>query len=363
MGLWMRPRFYRPNGSDALSAGIHEAARVRTHGGIADGSTLGKIEVCGADAAAFLDRIYLTKASTIRAGRSKYMVLLREDGMVLDDGIVLRLAADRFVATVSSGHAGHVLSHLEFWRDLEFAERHVTLTDVTEAWNVIVVAGPQSTDTLQTILGSEWQVELTRLGHMDFSSGRWRGRELRVLRASFSGERAYELHCRSAITLLLWEALVAAGLAPYGLEAMDVLRVEKGYLVGTEMNGQTTPQDLGMDSLLRLGNACVGRELLDRPGLADPERPRLVGLRAADEKSIFYGGAQLTRPEDQQQACGHVTSSVYSPALGQWIGLALASRSIGMGAELIARDPVRGRQTRVRVSSPVHVDPAGEKMK
>ncbi len=363
MGLWMRPRFYRENGSDAFSAGIHEAARVRAHGGIADGSTLGKIEVCGADAAAFLDRMYLTKASTIRVGRSKYMVMLREDGMVLDDGIVLRLAADRFVATVSSGHAGHVLSHLEFWRDLEFAARHVTLTDVTEAWNVIVVAGPRSSGTLQTILGSEWQAELTRLGHMDFSSGRWRGRELRVLRASFSGERAYELHCRPAITLPLWEALVAAGLAPYGLEAMDVLRVEKGYLVGTEMNGQTTPQDLGMGSLLRLGNTCVGRELLDRQGLADPERPRLVGLRAADEKSIFYGGAQITRPEEQQRACGHVTSSVYSPALGQWIGLALVSRSIGMGAELIARDPVRGRQTRVLVSSPVHVDPAGEKMK
>ncbi len=363
MGLWMRPRFYRANGADAFSAGIHEAARVRAHGGIVDGSTLGKIEVYGAGAAAFLDRLYLTKASTLRIGRSKYMVLLREDGMVLDDGIVLRLAEDRFVATVSSGHAGHVLSHFEFWRDLEFATRHVTLTDVTEAWSVIVVAGPQSSDTLQRILGAEWHAALAGLKHMDFTAGRWRERELRVLRASFSGERAFELHCRPAIAVLLWEALVAAGLMPYGLEALDILRVEKGYLVGAEMNGQTTPQDLGMDSMLRSANACVGRELLDRPGLAEPERPRLVGLCAADEKSIFYAGAQLTRPEAQRRTCGHVTSSVYSPARGQWIALALVSRSIGVGSELIARDPVRGRETNVRVSSPVHVDPAGERMK
>jgi sarcosine oxidase subunit alpha len=363
MGLWMRPRFYRQNGSDAFKAGIHEAARVRAHGGIVDGSTLGKIEVCGTDAAAFLDRIYLTKASRLRNGRSKYMALLREDGMVLDDGIVLRLADDRFVATVSSGHAGHVLSHMEFWRDLEFADRHVTLTDVTEAWSVIVVAGPQSSDALRRTLGVEWQAPLANLTHMDFARGQWRERELRVLRASFSGERAFELHCRPANAIPLWEALVAAGLMPYGLEAMDVLRVEKGYLVSAEMNGQTTPQDLGLDGMLKLGNACVGRELLERPGLLDPQRPRLVGLRAADGKSIFHAGAQLTLPEEQRRACGHVTSAVYSPALGQWIALGLVSRQMAVGAELIARDPVRERETLVRVVMPVHLDPAGERMK
>ena len=363
MGLWMRPRFYRQNGHDAFSAGVHEAARVRAHGGIVDGSTLGKIEVCGPGAAAFLDRIYLTRASTIRVGRSKYMVLLREDGMVLDDGIVLRLAEDRFVATVSSGHAGHMLSHFEYWRDLEFADRGVALTDVTEAWSVIVVAGPESSAALHKVLGGDWQTALARLGHMDFACGQWQAHELQVLRASFSGERAYELHCRPAIALPLWEALVAAGLAPYGLEAMDVLRVEKGYLTSTEMSGQVTPGDLGMDSMLRLGNACVGRELLDRPGLAELERPRLVGLRAVDSRSEFFGGAQLTRPDESHRACGYVTSSVYSPALREWIGLALVSRSVGTGSELIARDPLRNRETRVRTCSHVHVDPAGERMK
>lgn len=363
MGLWMRPRFYQHNGRDAFTAGVCEAMRVREHGGIADGSTLGKIEVVGRDAAAFLDRLYLTPASTLRVGRSKYMVMLREDGMVMDDGIVLRTADDRFLATVSSGHTGHVLSHLEYWRDRGFADRHVALADVTEAWSVIVVAGPRSADTLGSVLGSEWLTELSRLKHMGFSDGYWQGRELRVLRASYSGERAYELHCRASISVALWEALNAAGLMPYGLEAMDVLRVEKGYLSSTEMSGQTTPSDLGMHSMLKMGNACLGRELLDRPAFEDLDRPRLVGLQAVDAKSEFYSGAQLTRPDETRRACGYVTSSVYSPTLKQWIALALVARSVGQGSELLARDPVRDRQTRVCVSSQVHLDPAGERMK
>ena len=143
-GLWMRPRYYRSNGADAFAAGIAEASRVRASGGIADGSTLGKIEIAGPDAAGFLDSMYLTKAGTIKVGRSKYMVNLREDGMVLDDGLVLRLARDRFLATSSSGHALHMLSHFEHYRDTEWSGRAVTLTDVTEAWAVIAVAGPRS---------------------------------------------------------------------------------------------------------------------------------------------------------------------------------------------------------------------------
>jgi sarcosine oxidase subunit alpha len=362
-GLWLRPRFYRGSGADAAGAGIAEAARVRGSGGIVDASTLGKIEVAGADAAAFLDRIYLTRASTIKVGRSKYMVLLREDGMVLDDGIVLRLAPDRYLATVSSSHADHLHAHFEFWRDLEFANRRVALADVTEAWAVIAVAGPHSRSALCAVLGVEHSDAVQRLAHMDFTDCRWAGGTLRVLRASFSGELAYELHCQPAAALPLWQALHAAGLAPYGLEALDILRVEKGYLTGGELNGQTTPQDLGMDSLLKLGNPCVGRELLSRPGLSEPSRPRLVGLRALDQKSSFLGGAQLTLPEETRHPCGYVTSAAYSPALQQWVALGLVARSVALGAELIARDPLRGRQTHVQVTAAVHFDPEGSKMK
>jgi methylglutamate dehydrogenase subunit C len=363
MGLWMRPRYYRTNGANPFDASIAEARQVRSAGGIADGSTLGKLEVAGPDAAAFLDSLYLSKASTIRVGRSKYMVNLREDGMVLDDGLVLRLADDRFLATTGSGHGTHMLSHFEHYRALNASRWRVTVTDVTEAWGVIVVAGPQSRPALTRVLGASWQAALGKLAHMDFADGAYAGQALRVLRASFSGELAFELHFRPSIAVPLWEALVAAGLAPYGLEAVDILRVEKGYLVGSEMNGQTTPFDLGMSALVQQNNACVGSALLDRPAFHESTRPRLVGLRACDGRSQFLGGAQLTRADAPNNPCGYVTSSVFSPTLGQWLGLALLERSQPEGAEVTARDPLRGGDTPVRVVSPVHFDSSSERMK
>jgi glycine cleavage system aminomethyltransferase T len=362
-GLWMRPRYYRSNGEDAFTAAIAEARRVRASGGIVDASTLGKIEIVGADAAAFLDAMYLARAGTIKIGRSKYMVNLREDGMVLDDGLVLRLAENRFFATTSSGHAEHMLSHFEHYRDTEWGGRAVTLTDVTDAWAVIAVAGPLSRLTLQSVLGSDWHDRLASLRHMDFADALIEGRQLRVLRASFSGELAFEVHCRPHIAPALWQALVKAGLPPYGLEALDILRVEKGYLVSSELNGETTPHDLLMDGLVELGNPCLGRELLDRPGLHESSRPRLVGIRAADGRSKFLAGGQLTTPEAPNHPAGHITSAVYSPALGEWIGLALLARRLGEGARVMARDPLRGGDTPIRVVPHVHFDPDGERMK
>jgi sarcosine oxidase subunit alpha len=363
MGLWLRPRYYRANGSDVANAGASEATRVRQRGGILDGSTLGKIEIGGPAAAEFVDRLYLTRGSTIREGRSKYMVLLREDGMVLDDGIVLRLAPDRFLATVSSSHAQHVLSHFEFRRDLEFAARGVALTDVTEAWCVIVVAGPTSPNALTQVLGAEWISAIASLTHMGHFAGRWQGAELRVLRASFSGELAYELHCRPRSARALWEALHATGLAPYGIEALDILRVEKGYLTGAEMSGQTTPMDLNLGPLVAKNPGCVGADLLDRPAFREPQRPRLVGVQSVDPQARFLAGAQLTIDTAASRACGYVTSSCASPALQRHVGLALVSREIAEGAQIVARDPLRGLETRVRVTAPVHYDPQGARMR
>jgi heterotetrameric sarcosine oxidase alpha subunit len=364
MGLWMRARYYDTGGIDAARAGCEEATRVRAHGGIFDGSTLGKFEVAGRDAAEFLDRMYLTRASPIKEGRSKYMVNLREDGMVLDDGIALRLATDRFLVTTSTGHADHMLSHFEYYRATEWAGRAVSITDVSEAWAVIVCAGPASRTTLAAVLGEGWIEPLSRLTHMGFATGEWHGAALRLLRASFSGELAFELHCRPRIAVPLWQALTDSGLLPYGIEALDILRLEKGYLIGAELNGQTTPLDLGMDALVKGGNPCIGRELMDRVGLHRPDRPKLVGIRAVDGRSKFLAGAQLTTPDEHVHSSGYITSSAYSPFCGEWIGLALLSRQEAQeGKVLLARDPLRGTETPVRVNSPVHYDPSGERMK
>lgn len=364
MGLWLRPRYYRANGPDAFQAGVVEAARVRAHGGITDASTLGKIVIGGRDAAAFLDRLYLNRASTLKIGRAKYMVNLREDGMVLDDGIVLRLAQDRFLATTSTSHTEHMLSHFEYYREAEWSGRSVAVSDVTDAWAVIVAAGPQSRERLREVLGAAWQPSIDRLAHLEFETGRWRDADLRVVRASFSGELAYELHCRNPIAVPLWERLVDAGLSPYGIEALDILRVEKGYLTGAEINGQTSPADLNLHALIDQNNPCIGRELLSRPALHDPTRPCLVGVTPAEEDGKVLAGAQITHPRAPNRACGHVTSSVYSPVLSRWVGLALVDRSLAQaGSILLSRDPLRIGDTRIRITGATHYDVSGERYK
>jgi len=283
--------------------------------------------------------------------------------MVLDDGIVMRLSGNRFVATVSSGHADHMASHFNFWRDRAYSGREVAITDVTEAWSVIAVAGPEARNVLMSILGNTWHESLQTLTHMGVAEGQWRD-EMRLLRASFSGELAYEVHCRPSQAVSLWQALIEKGFQPYGIEAVDVLRVEKGYLGAAEISGQTTPADLGMAAMLNANQSCVGRALLNRPAFDAPDRPCLVGLRACDEKARFLAGAQITLEGERVRSCGYVTSAVFSPALDRWVGLALVSRRWSkVGTRLTARDPVRSLETRVEVTPSVHFDPQGQRMK
>jgi sarcosine oxidase subunit alpha len=276
----------------------------------------------------------------------------------------MRPDRDRFVATTSSSHTAHVLSHLEFYRDTAWAGRPIALSDVTEAWSVIIVAGPQSRTTLAAVLGNPWPQTLSAQRHMDVIDGSYSGASLRVMRASFSGELAFELHCEPTIASRLWQSLVAAGLAPFGLEALDVLRVEKGYLTTSELNGQTTPADLRLERMLRAATDAVGKSMLDRPAFKEPERPILVGLRAIDGSAKFLGGAQLTRTDDPGKSVGYVTSAVFSPALGQWVGLALVARGLSEPATtLVARDPLRGGDTPVLITQPTHFDPTGERLR
>ena len=199
---------------------------------------------------------------------------------------------------------------------------------------------------------------------MDFVAGEWRRAELRVVRASFSGELAFELHCGAEIATALWQSLIAAGLEPYGLEALDILRLEKGYLTGAEINGQTTPLDLNMQGLMKTPNLCIGRTMLNRPAFQEAQRPVLVGFKAADGRSAVLAGAQITTDGTSNRPVGYVTSSVYSPALAQWIGLALIDRSLSKQDEvLVGRDPLRNGNTPIRITSMTHFDIAGERLR
>ncbi len=368
-GLWLRPRYYRDHGESLAAAAEFEAQRVRAAGGLFDASTLGKIEVAGPDAAAFLDRIYLARPSGIGIGRARYCVMLREDGMVLDDGLVLRLAAQHFLLTTSTHAAAAVLSHLEYHAACSAAELAVSCTDVTDAWAVIVVAGPRTRQLLRKVLPpAQWREPLEQLRHMDFHCGKWQSRPLRLLRASFSGELAYELHCAADAAPPLWRALrrhgAPDGVIPYGLEALDILRVEKGYLTSAEINGQVSPYDLRLDDMVKRSAPCIGSGLLARPALHEPSRPILVGLVAADATARLDAGAQLIAAARSTQSLGHVTSAVWSPALGRAVGLALLAREFAAhDREVVAADPLRARYTKARVTAAVHFDPTGERMR
>ncbi len=362
-GLWKRPRCYDPKGAGLAEAALKEAKRVREHGGIADASTLGKIEICGPDAASFLDYVYLTKASTIAVGRSRYAVNLREDGMVLDDGLILRLSSDRFRLTTSTSHAEHMLSHFEFWRATAWANAAVAITDVSEAWSVIAIAGPKSREALARSVDAESAMKVAALRHMEFASVTCRGIAMDILRATFSGELGFEIHCPPDAALSVWSGLIGDGWQPYGLDAMDTLRIEKGYLTHAEISGQVTPYDLGLHSQLARDGDFIGRELLSRPAFHEPDRPRLVGLRTRDKGARLNGGAQIVLASRRSESRGYVTSSAFSPALGEWVALGLVSRTIAEGQEVVASDPLRGTQTVVRVSPCVHFDPSGTRMR
>ncbi|MGH8289550.1 MAG: 2Fe-2S iron-sulfur cluster-binding protein [Steroidobacteraceae bacterium] len=367
-GLWLRARHFSGPNIDPVTAGAEEARRVRSAGGLLDASTLGKIEVSGADAAAFLDRVCLGRPSRIAVGRARYAVLLREDGMVLDDGLLVRLAESHFLLTASTHGAATVLAHLQYHIATGPTALEVCCADATEAWGVIVVSGPKSRELVVEALPATPAAETARLPHLAWAPGEWRGRPLRILRASFSGELAYELHCAADEAPTLWQALRAAGsdrgVRPYGLEALDVLRIEKGYLTSAEINGQTSPYDLRLESWVRASAACIGCTLLERPALHEASRPMLVGLIAAEPARRFNAGAQLTAPGASRESLGYITSAAFSPTLDRHIALGLLARDHAHpGARVLASDPLAGTEIPLLVTEPVHFDPAGERMK
>jgi heterotetrameric sarcosine oxidase alpha subunit len=367
-GLWLRARHFAGRDADPAAAGVEEARRVRSAGGLLDASTLGKIELRGADAAAFLDRVCLARPSRMAVGRVRYAVLLREDGMVLDDGLLVRLAPSHFLLTTSTHGAQTVLSHLQYQLASGPVALEVGCADATEAWAAIVVSGPKSRELLCAALPVGIAAEIAALAHLSWVAGQWRGRPLRILRASFSGELGFELHCAADEAVSLWQALQAAGtprgIRPYGLEGLDVLRIEKGYLTSAEITGQTSPYDLRLDSSVRASGDCIGQALLERPSLHELTRPILVGLLAAHPAQRFNAGAQLVAPSAPGEALGYITSAAFSPMLERHIALGLLARHHALpGTRVLAADPLAGSPVPLLVSEPVHFDPAGERMK
>ncbi|MCB2059627.1 MAG: sarcosine oxidase subunit alpha, partial [Novosphingobium sp.] len=371
VGQWKRAQWYtRPGERDWLETVNREVAMTRGGVGICDVSTLGKIDVQGPDAGALLDRLYINTFSTLAVGKARYGVMLREDGLVMDDGTVTRLAEDSFYVTTTTANAALVMQHIDFARQVIWPELDVQATSVTEQWTTYSIAGPNSRSLLQLVF-PDLDLSPEGFAFMAAMKFTWRGIGARIFRVSFSGELAYEVSVPALYGAQLLRDLMDSGrefgAVPYGTEALGVMRIEKGHPAGNELNGQTTAADLGLGRMMSKKKDFIGRVMAQRPGLTDPARPALVGIRPVEPGVRLRAGAHLLEPGKPAIAAndrGHVTSAAWSPTLGHSVALALLSHGPDRhGERVVVHDPVRGGDVEAEVCSPVFVDPEGARMR
>ncbi|MCX5367102.1 sarcosine oxidase subunit alpha family protein [Streptomyces sp. NBC_00124] len=370
VGQWKRPWYYPRPGEDMDMAVARECRAAREGVAFMDASTLGKIEIWGADAGEFLNRIYTNAFKKLKPGMARYGVMCKPDGMIFDDGVTLRLDDNRYFMTTTTGGAANVLDWLEEWLQTEWPELDVHCTSVTEQWSTIAVVGPQSRQVVAQ-LAPDIDLSAEAFPFMAFRETTLAsGIPARICRISFSGELAYEINVSAWYGLAVWEQVYAAGqpygITPYGTETMHVLRAEKGYIiVGQDTDGTVTPQDAGMSWVVSKQKDFVGKRSYSRADTSRADRKQLVGLLPADRTTRLPEGTQLVAPDVNLETVpvpmlGHVTSSYHSPALGRPFALALvADGQARKGQTLLA--PVGDGLVPVEVTDFVLYDPEGTK--
>jgi heterotetrameric sarcosine oxidase alpha subunit len=363
-GLWYRPSYFpKPGEATWRESCEREVNMVRQAVGITDVSTLGKIDIQGRDSGRFLDFVYTNTFSTLPVGRVRYGLMLREDGLVLDDGTSARLGEDHYLMTTTTAAAGLVMRHLDFVHQAFCADWQVRFISVTESWAQFAVAGPKARALVNSFL--ETPVDLPFMGVAPVRIG---GVDGRLFRISFSGEEGYELAVPTRYGEALFRDLVARaetmGGGPYGMEALNVLRIEKGFITHAEIHGRVTAHDIGMEKMVSAKKDCIGKAAATRPGMWGPEREQLVGLKAVEPISagahLFVPGTEVHRETDQ----GYVTSICWSPTMDAWLGLGfLKDGRARIGERVRLVDHLRGLDVICEVCHPVFHDPEGEKLR
>jgi sarcosine oxidase subunit alpha len=361
-GEWRRPAVYLGAGESRPEGIRREARAVRSAAGLFDGSALGKIEVHGPDALAFLDRFYINDLNTLKAGRVRYGLMLRESGVIFDDGTIVRLAPDRFLLTTTSANSARVVAWLEEWHQCEWPQLRVAIVPVTEQWACLSLAGPCARDILSR-LETDIDFSGAAFPHLGFREGRLLGHPARIYRVSFTGELSYEINVPADAGPRVWEALVEAGqpgLQPLGLEALLLMRLEKGFLhVGSDTDGTTVPDDVVWGKVAANKRAdFIGKRSLLLPEHIQRDRLQLVGL--AGNTDIIVG-SHLRLSGSGEVTDGWVTSAGRSVRTSQPIALALLRGGRRhVGTEVSVHD--MGQVTRARVVNTPFFDPAGDRM-
>ncbi len=371
-GLWLRAQWFAKPGESTWRETVdREVEQTRSGVGVCDVTTLGKIDVQGNDAAAFLDRVYANTFSTLAVGKVRYGLMLREDGFAMDDGTAARFSDTHYVVTTTTANAVGVFRHMEFCRQCLWPGMDVHLVSTTEAWAQFAIAGPHSRELVSRLV-DELDVSNEAFPFMACAETTiCNGVPARLFRISFSGELAYEL----AVPARYGDALMAhmndtgkdLGAVPYGLEALNVMRIEKGHATGNELNGQTTAGDIGLGRMVSQKKDCIGNVLSHRDGLAAADRPRLVGFRPVDKSVQLRAGVHfVSHGKDviTENDEGWMTSVAYSPSLGHFIGLGyLQNGADRMGDLVRACDPLRGEEYEVEICSPHFLDPEGDRLR
>ncbi len=369
-GAWKRPRYYKRGNENLFEASKREAKNVRDHVGVCDVTTLGKIDIKGPDAAEFLNRVYTNAWLKLPVGKARYGVMLREDGIVMDDGTTTRISENHYHMTTTTAQAANVLSHLEYYLQIVWPELNVNVVSTTEQWAGAAIAGPKSRDLLAKLF-PKIDVSNEALPFMGYVEGDLFGVKARIFRISFSGELAYEINVESDFGLFMWEKIIEIGkefnVQPYGTEALSTLRIEMGHVAGPELDGRTIPYDVSLEGLVSKKKDFIGKRSLAKEAFNKVDRQKIVGLVPLDRKSSIPEGSHLVENKNAKlpnPKLGHVSSSCWSVENNNPFSLAILKDGKNMiGKKLFAVSPLKNTSIEVEVMSSHYVDHEGKRVR
>ncbi len=369
-GAWKRPRYYKQGNETLFEASKREAKNVRENVGICDVTTLGKIDIKGPDAAEFLNRVYTNAWMKLPVGKARYGLMLREDGIVMDDGTTTRISENHYHMTTTTAQAANVLSHLEYYLQIVWPELNVNVVSTTEQWAGAAIAGPKSRDMLSKLY-PDLDVSNDALPFMGYKEAEFFGVPSRIFRISFSGELAYEINVKSDNGMFMWEKMMEVGKEfgnqPYGTEALSTLRIEMGHVAGPELDGRTIPSDVSLNGLVSKKKDFIGKNSLVREAFNVESRQKIVGLIPIDRKSSIPEGSHIVQDQNAKlpnPKLGHVSSSCWSVENNNPFSLAIMKDGKNMiGKKFFAVSPLKNKSIEVEVISSHYVDPDGKRVR
>ena len=371
VGMWLRTQWLPHKGETHWRQSVdREVLATRKSVGICDVTTLGKIDIQGTDAGAFLDKVYANTFSTLAVGKCRYGLMLREDGIVYDDGTTARMGAHEYVMTTTTANAVTVFRHLEFVRQCLYPDMDVQLISTTEAWAQYSVAGPNARKLLQKIVDqdiSDAAFPYMGAGNITVCGGL----RARLFRISFSGELAYEIAVPTRYGDALIRKLVEAGeefdAVVYGTETLGVMRIEKGHVAGNELNGQSTALNMGLGKMVSKKKDSIGMVLSQREGLNEANGYRLVGVKPVNKQQVLTAGShflEIGAAPVVSNDGGWLTSMVYSPHIGSHIALGyLKAGDTKIGKRMRAVNFLNKTDVEIEIVSPHFFDPEGERLR